>query len=86
MQTAKTDQTGWMPRLIRVYARRTGHSLSFVIRWLILPSCVVDGAGTVQSGCQLRITAFDQGIMVNGFVMRWHISPTCAIVIACRPN
>ena len=34
MQTAKTDQTGWMPRLIRVFAWRTYHFVGFVMLWL----------------------------------------------------
>ena len=34
--TAKTDQTGWMPRLIRVFAGHTGHFVGFVMRRLIL--------------------------------------------------
>ena len=29
MQTAKTGQTGQMPRLIRVFAGRTGHFVRF---------------------------------------------------------
>ena len=31
-----SDQTGWMPRLIWVFAGRTCHIVSFVMRWLIL--------------------------------------------------
>ena len=30
----KTDQTGRMPRLIRVFAGRTNHFVGFVMRWL----------------------------------------------------
>ena len=30
-----SDQTGWMPRLIWVFAGRTGHFVDFVLRWLI---------------------------------------------------
>ena len=30
-----SDHTGWMPRLIWVYAGRTGHFVGFVMRWLI---------------------------------------------------
>ena len=29
-----SDQTGWMPRLIRVFAGRTEHFVDFVMRWL----------------------------------------------------
>ena len=29
-----TDQTGWMPRLIWVFAGRTGHFVGFVMHWL----------------------------------------------------
>ena len=36
VQTEKTDQTGQMPRLIWVFAGRTGHFVSFVMRWLVL--------------------------------------------------
>ena len=39
----------------------------------ISPTCVVDRAGTVHSGCRPRITAFEGAIMVND-----------TIVIACR--
>ena len=35
MQTAKTDQTGWMHRLIWVFAGRTCHFVGFVMRRLI---------------------------------------------------
>ena len=35
MWTAKTDQTGRMPRLIWDFARRTCHFVGFVMRWLI---------------------------------------------------
>ena len=38
MQTAKTDQTVWMPRLIRVFAGRTGHFVGFAMLWLIFIS------------------------------------------------
>ena len=31
-----SDQTGRMPRLIRVFAGRTRHFVGFVMRWLIL--------------------------------------------------
>ena len=31
----KTYQTGQLPRLIRVFAWRTGHFVCFVMRWLI---------------------------------------------------
>ena len=34
--TAETDQTGWMPRLIWVFARRTYHFVGFVMLLLIL--------------------------------------------------
>ena len=34
MQTAKTDQTGQMPRLVRVFVGRTGHFVGFVMRQL----------------------------------------------------
>ena len=33
--TVKTDQTGWMPRLIRVIAGRTGHFVGFAVLWPI---------------------------------------------------
>ena len=33
-----SDQTGWMPRLIWVFAGRTCHFVGFVMRWLILIS------------------------------------------------
>ena len=35
MRTAKTDQTGRRPRLIWVFAGRTGHFVGFVMRRLI---------------------------------------------------
>ena len=34
-RTAKTDQTGRMPRLIRVFSRRTCSFVGFVVYWLI---------------------------------------------------
>ena len=30
-----SNQTGWMPRLIRVFAGRICHFAGFVVRWLI---------------------------------------------------
>ena len=35
MRTAKTDQTGRMPRMISVFAGRTGHFVDFIMLWLI---------------------------------------------------
>ena len=35
MRTAKTDQTGWMPRLICVFAERNGHFVGFEMRRLM---------------------------------------------------
>ena len=32
--TEGSDQTGWMPRLIRVFAGHTGHFVGFVMRQL----------------------------------------------------
>ena len=32
---SESDQTGWKPRLIWVFAERTGHFIGFVMRWLI---------------------------------------------------
>ena len=54
MQTAKTDQTGRMPRLISVFTGCTGHFVGFVMLQLILcqkialvPSfCNCTGEGT----------------------------------------
>ena len=34
MQTSKTDQTGHITRLIRVFADHTGDFVGFVLRWL----------------------------------------------------
>ena len=36
MRTAKTDQNGQLPRLIRVFAGCTGYFVGFVVRWLNL--------------------------------------------------
>ena len=36
LSLAHTAKTGWMPRLIRVFARNTGHFVGFVMRRLIL--------------------------------------------------
>ena len=36
MQTEKTDQTGWMPRLICDFAGHKCHFIGFVMRRLIL--------------------------------------------------
>ena len=35
MWTVKTDQTGQMLRLIRVFAGHTGNFVGFVVLWLI---------------------------------------------------
>ena len=35
MWAVKTDQTGWMPRLIPVFAGHTRHFVGFVMLWLI---------------------------------------------------
>ena len=39
MRTAKTDQTGQMPRLILVYSARTCSFVGFVMRQLMLWTC-----------------------------------------------
>ena len=60
--TAKTDQTGRMPRLIWVFAGRTGRFVGFVMLWLIsvwrLSDCVnqwwwyrVGGLSNPQESC-----------------------------------
>ena len=36
-----SDQTGRMPRMIRVFAERTGHFVGFVVRWLKCLECHV---------------------------------------------
>ena len=41
MRTAKTDQTGWMPRLIPVFAGRTCHFVGSVMRQLISCSGII---------------------------------------------
>ena len=41
MRTAKTDQTGRMPRLIRVFAGRTCQFVGFVMRRLNYVSCML---------------------------------------------
>ena len=52
MQTAKTDQTGQMPRLIWVFAMRTGHFVGFVMLQLI---CLTQQAGFhMQISYQIR--------------------------------
>ena len=38
MWSSKTDQTERMPRLIWVFAGRTGHFVGFVMLWLIVKS------------------------------------------------
>ena len=45
-----SDQTGWMPRLIGVFAGRTCHFIGFVVRWLNY----VFGAHVYQSTGRLR--------------------------------
>ena len=35
VHTKDSDQTGWMPRLIWVFAGCTSHFVGFVVRWLI---------------------------------------------------
>ena len=48
MRTAKTDQTGRMPRLIQVFAGRTDHFVCFVMRWRINEIGVAkDGTGVM---------------------------------------
>ena len=41
--TAKTDQTGWMPRLIWVFAGRICHFVGFVMRQLIWKLDIMKG-------------------------------------------
>ena len=40
-ESEDSDQTGWMPRLILVFAGRTGHFVGFVMRWFIF-KCLVE--------------------------------------------
>ena len=56
----ESDQTGLTPRLIWVFAGRTGH--------LMVLSCGSSIIIWVQSGCQTRITVFDWAITVNGAI------------------
>ena len=41
MRTAKTDQTGRLPKLIRVFAGRTCHFVGFVMKRLIWFTCIL---------------------------------------------
>ena len=40
-----SDQTGWIPRLIWVFAGRTYHFVGFVMRWLIFNFFFMDLGG-----------------------------------------
>ena len=50
MRTAKTYQTGWMPRQIEVFAWRSGHFVCFVMQRLILKTLLnlVDSSNLVH--------------------------------------
>ena len=52
-----SDQTGWMPRLIWVFAGRTNHFVGFVMRRLIFPVLML---------CLYLINMFD-GPVIEGF-------------------
>ena len=53
-----SDQTGWMPRLIWVFAGRTSHFVGFVIRWL--------NACRWQFACSTVTTTYlDSGLLMN---------------------
>ena len=56
MQTAKTDQTGHMPRLIWVFAGHTCHFVGFVMRWLIL--CCWSLMKTIALNCSIVLMRF----------------------------
>ena len=62
MQTAKTDQTGQMPKLIWVFTGRTYHFVGFVSMWLnyyihmyVLSVNVLGLSDISGSKCMLRL-------------------------------
>ena len=80
-RTAKTDQTGRMPRLIWVFAGRIGHIVGFVMRWptcnyfscsdysstcYILQHCIV-WVSTVLAGIPSNYLLFWQVFQTSGF-------------------
>ena len=54
MRTAKTDQTGRMPRLIRVFAGRTCHFVGFVVRRLLITTWTASSEFGTNRLCEQR--------------------------------
>ena len=78
MQTAKTDQTGWMPRMIWVFAGRTSFCL-FVMHRLIIMYNKLPLAVRHLDGQRLIHMCTDPDSSVNGM---WFISTSQSIELS----
>ena len=62
MWTAKTDQTGQMPRLIRVFVGHKGHFVGFVMRWLIYISTMTQFSNMQALWCFIEPVALVKNV------------------------
>ena len=79
-----SDQTGWIPRLIWVFAGRTGHFVGFVMLWLIYEiykhlrtdfTCLQKGAIHVQI-----IGALQTVLTINAIYTLYTLACTCILI------
>ena len=78
-QSEAPDQTGWMPRLIWVFARRKGHFVGFVMRRLIL-LCLICVGNT--DFCYFQAFLFPETLRESlGFYVSMHIYVSVYYVI-----
>ena len=77
-----SDQTGRMPRLIRVFAGHKDHSVGFVMRWLTFRKCILIFASGLRNKphfwrpCSLALWLQSQGSLVRAPALP-HTGYTC---------
>ena len=70
-----SDQTGWIPRLICVFAGHKGHFVGFVMRWLTFRKCILIFASGLRNKphfwrpCFLSLWLQSQGSLVWALVL-----------------
>ena len=84
-----SDQTGWMPRLIRVFAGRTCHFVGFVMRWLICFAMKLTITKTNTDIIELshakinKMTCASAKTQISlGISPVWSVSSLCTLMVA----
>ena len=84
MQTAKTVQTGWMPRLTPVFEGCTGHIVSFVVQRLIIISTFWIALCIIYKLCLVYFASRLSCSMTKP--TQWHLHPVkTQISLGIRP-